>query len=148
MIMLLAALLFLTFLLLAILHFYWAAGGEWALEGAMPPEMQDKVMQPGRQTGFRMLTVLVGFGLLAMGLVMVANVLFFLQAWPANTFYLRWVTLAIGGVFALRAIGDFRKVGLFQSGQQGVFAERDKAIYSPLCTGLATGIFLLTYLLS
>lgn len=146
MILLLTALLFLVFVLLALVHFYWALGGTWALEGAMPPEMQAEVNKPGRQIGFRILTALVGFGLLAMGLVMVLNLTYKIQSWEMG--YLCWATIGIGGIFALRAIGDFKKTGFFQRGQTGIFAERDKAIYSPLCAGLASGIFLLAYLVS
>jgi len=144
MILLVASLLFLVFLLLAVLHFYWAFGGGWALEGAMPPEMRAMVLSPKRQLGFRLLTAVVGLGLLGMGLMMMTNVLYKLQSWEGG--YLPWITLAIGGIFLLRAIGDFKTVGLFQRGQIGIFARRDKAIYTPLCAGLALGTFWLIYL--
>jgi hypothetical protein len=141
----LAAILSLIFLSLAIVHFYWVLGGKRWLDGAMPPEMREQVNQEGRKLGFTILTAVVGLGLLGMALVLLLNITYRIQAWEMG--YLYWVTLAIGVLFSLRAVGDFNKVGLFQAKQSGVFAERDKGIYSPLCVFIGLGIFMLLFVL-
>jgi len=140
----LAAILSLIFISLAIIHFYWILGGKRWLEGAMPPEMREQVSQPERKLGFTILTAVVGLGLLGMALVPLLYVQHRTQSWEMG--YLYWVTLAIGILFALRAVGDFNKVGFFQHDQTGIFAERDKAIYSPLCAFIAIGMFLLVFI--
>ena len=48
----------------------------------------------------------------------------------------RWVfygNLAIGGIFLLRAVGDFRYVGFFKKVKNTAFARNDTRYYSPLC---------------
>ncbi|MEM6773137.1 MAG: DUF3995 domain-containing protein [Bacteroidota bacterium] len=141
MIPLLAVLLCTVFCLLGILHFYWAAGGEWALADAMTPTMKASINTPSRQVSFRILTVIVGVGLVLMGYLMLANWRGYLPEWLAPI--LPWATLAVAGIFTIRAIGDFREVGLFQGEPVSEFSRRDKRIYSPLCVGLALGAYLL-----
>ena len=144
MIPLLATSLCIVFCFLGLLHFYWAAGGEWALADAMTPKMWAAMMKPGKQTGFRVLTVFVGFGLLAMGGIMLSNWLGGLPDFLEP--FLKWVTLGVSGVFTVRAIGNFKDVGLFQGGTSSEFARRDKRIYSPLCIVLAVGAFVLWWM--
>lgn len=136
--------LFAVFAFLSGLHFYWVAGGRWALDGAMLPEMREQVMQPGRQVSFRLLTLVVAIGLGLMGYLMLSHWVGDIPAFLSP--YRPLITLGVAAIFAVRAIGDFQKVGLFQRGQTGVFAERDRAIYSPLCVLLAVGSFLLWWL--
>ncbi|SER13903.1 DUF3995 domain-containing protein [Neolewinella agarilytica] len=136
--------LFAVFAFLSGMHFYWVAGGRRALDGAMLPEMWEQVMRPERQWSFRLMTLVVAIGLGLMAYLM-------LSYWkgdiPALLLpYRPWITLGVAAIFTIRAVGDFKKVGLFQRGQTGIFAERDKAIYSPLCVVLAVGSFLLWWL--
>ena len=138
---LLATSLCFIFCLLAVLHFYWAAGGSWGLEDAMTPTMRAAINSPGKVIGFKILTVIVGLGLLLMGYLMLANWVGGLPTWAAG--YLPWATLVVSAIFTLRAIGDFKEVGLFQGTPGSEFSRRDKRIYSPLCGLLATGSFLL-----
>lgn len=128
--------LFLVLLAIGLLHFYWAAGGTWALAGAMPPAMQQTVDQPGRRTGFRAVTVIVGLGLVLMG---VFALLFTSGELPAFVRpYRPWIALGLAGVFAFRAVGDFREVGIFaRKREDHIFFVRDRTIYSPLCLTLA-----------
>ena len=51
--------------------------------------------------------------------------------------FVHWSTVAIGAVFALRAIGDFRLMGFFKREHGSEFARRDTRIYSPLCALIA-----------
>src|SRR5690349_4810330 len=49
-------------------------------------------------------------------------------------------TIAVGAVFALRAVGDFHTLGFFKRVRGTTFAEWDTRLFSPLCllVGLAT----------
>ena len=49
----------------------------------------------------------------------------------------RWGTRAVGVVFALRALGEFKWVGFFKSVRDTRFARLDTWLYSPLCAGMA-----------
>jgi len=58
---------------------------------------------------------------------------------PAWNHLFHWGTLLLGGIFGLRAVGDFRWVGFFKRERGGAFAVRDTWIYSPLCALLSAG---------
>lgn len=90
------------------------------------------------------MTLVVGIGLGLMGYLMLSHWKGDIPAFLSP--YRSWITLGVAAIFTFRAIGDFKKIGLFQRGQTGIFAERDKAIYSPLCVLLAVGSFLLWWL--
>lgn len=49
----------------------------------------------------------------------------------------RWGTWGIALVFLLRAIGEFRLVGLFKCVRDTPFARWDTLVYSPLCVAIA-----------
>lgn len=135
--------LILTFL--GLLHFYWVVGGTWGLEGAMTITMRERVSRPERQFGFRILAVIVGLGLLFAG----GTALSYLTQ-SFSTFalpYRHWLALALVGLFALRAVGDFKQVGLFARKGDDVFSIRDRSIYTPLCLLLAVlwgGLYLMS----
>lgn len=120
-------LLFLIFFTLALLHFYWAAGGRWGFDIALPKDNEgNKLMQPGA-----IASLIVGFGLLLMSL-------FYLDInWSCDnaifTFVKSYAGWAIAGIFLLRAIGDFRIVGLFKKIRHTDFGKMDSKFYSPLC---------------
>jgi hypothetical protein len=46
-------------------------------------------------------------------------------------------------VLALRAIGEFRYVGLFKRVRESRFAALDTRVYTPLCVALAAAVFYL-----
>ncbi len=46
-------------------------------------------------------------------------------------------TALLTALFAMRAIGEFRFVGLFKTQREGLFARRDTWIYTPLCISIA-----------
>jgi hypothetical protein len=134
--------LILTFL--GLLHFYWVAGGAWGLEGAMTITMRESVSRSERQFGFRILTVIVGLGLLFAGGTALS---YLTQTFPAFALpYRPWFTLALAGLFTLRALGDFKEVGLFAKKGDDVFSIRDRSIYTPLCLLVAVlwgGLYLM-----
>ncbi len=105
------------------LHLYWAAGGHWGIEAAIPRVGGKTLFQPGTVA-----TAAVAF-LLA---IAAAGVLTPFDPWLKKQF-LRTMAL----VFALRAIGEFHYVGFFQQASDSRFAYWDTRLFSPLCVLLA-----------
>jgi hypothetical protein len=124
---LIATVLFLIFLFLSAIHFYWGLGGRWG-SGAVIPTKDDnvKVMNPRLAESF-----IVAFGLLSFGLLILIKagiIAFSLPAWLSV--YGLWI---IAGIFIVRAIGEFRYVGLFKKIRHTKFGQMDTKFYSPLC---------------
>lgn len=116
-------------------HMYWLLGGTWGYRAVVPSMDTGPLFRPSKfATG--VVAVLIA---LAAWLVMewggIVRVLF-----PD-------VLLAYGGwllsaVFLIRAIGDFKWLGLFKRKRGTVFAQWDSMLYSPLC--LLLGVALIT----
>jgi hypothetical protein len=126
-----AIILFLIFLFLASIHVYWAFGGHWGREAAIPTRNDNaKLFNPGPLP-----TLIVAAGLLLMGLTVLIKgglLAFDLPAWIDP--YACWI---IAFIFILRAIGDFRYVGFFKKLTKTKFAKNDTRYYSPLCLIIA-----------
>jgi len=145
--MLIASLVAATFLVLALVHVYWAAGGQWGIEAAIPklPVAPDlaasagvraamvKAFNPGPAT-----TLLVAGGLALISLLVAlrAGVL----ADPVDHWALQGSIAALAVVMLVRAIGDFRLVGFFKTVTGSQFARMDSMYYSPLCVLLGLGL--------
>lgn len=127
------------FVALSALHFYWAFGGKWALAGSIPTSNTGKpIFNPGR-----MGTLVVALGLLAFALV---SYMHQDEFFPFLVPYLNKVTLAISLIFLLRAIGDFKYIGLFKRIKGTTFAVNDNKTYIPLCFYLAMSCLLIVIL--
>ena len=126
----LATLNALVFLALAGLHAYWAFGGRWGITKALPMAADGNIVL--RPTAA--MTGVVALGLLAMSGLNAAHLALGPAAAPG------WLRLAEGGLallFALRAVGDFRYVGLSKRVHNTTFARLDTRYYTPLCGLLA-----------
>lgn len=134
---LLSLLLSTVFFLLALLHVYWALGGRWAFSLTLPTnEAGKKMLNPGTFS-----CLVVAFGLGFFGLLYAEKAGILPLGLPEVIYSLGlWVCPAI---FSLRAVGDFRYVGLFKSVKTTPFAKQDTAFYSPLCLFIALAGFLL-----
>ena len=123
----LAVTLILIFFFLSALHFYWAVGGKWAFETALPSDESGIVaFKPGFWA-----CAIVGFGLFAFGALVAWYV-----GWISISFlpsFLQNAVWVIALIFLFRAIGDFRYVGFFKQLKTTAFAKLDTKIYSPLC---------------
>ncbi len=121
----------LIFMGLGALHLYWANGGEKFANSVVPefPDNGKPVFEPTPA-----ITALVGFGLLAIS---------FVGWWcvfgiPIHKMgIINWYSLALGIVFGLRSIGDFRYAGLTKKVNHTEFAQMDTRFYTPLCLYLA-----------
>ena len=127
----------LIFLSLALLHIYWAAGGKWGREAAVPESKNGKkIFQPGILS-----TLLVAAGLLFFAIITAAN---------AGTFedmvdikFARSGTWAIGIIFLLRSVGDFKFFGFAKRIKHTKFAWYDTRVFSPLALAIAIISFLI-----
>lgn len=126
----------LIFGLVALLHVYWAFGGNWAAMNALPqlPANDKPVFMPGR-----LMTFMVA-GALLVGLLL--NVYRWLpdNMLLTNTSH-RYGLLLIGLLFSLRTLGDFNYVGLTKRVRNTPFARYDTTLYTPLCGALALSHF-------
>jgi Protein of unknown function (DUF3995) len=131
--MIAAAAAIVILLVLAGVHFYWAAGGKTGKAAAVPSVNGRPVIKP---SAFG--TALVAVGLCGMAaLVALRTGWLNLPALPDDGIVVRVGVWLIAAVFALRAIGDFRYVGFFKQIRDSSFARLDTLAYSPLCACLA-----------
>ena len=115
------------FILLSILHFYWAFGGKLWYEDVLPTSSNGlHKLNPSRTA-----TLIIAFGMLFFALLTVGS-----QGWFDRYIkrrYFRYGTLIIAIIFFLRAMGDFRFIGFFKTVKETRFAINDTQIFSPLC---------------
>jgi hypothetical protein len=126
------------FAFLASVHVYWAFGGRFAKAAAIPELRGTPSFVPGR-----MATLLVAGGLFACA-ALIGAAGGFIDV-PVQTIVIRWGCFLLAALLLLRAIGDFRLVGFFKTVRGSRFAWLDSALYSPLCLGLALGVFLVAW---
>lgn len=124
-----------TLVAIAGVHVYWACGGRSGLAIALPSKPGDNqpLFKPGR---FATLLVALALGLAAWIVIATPGALAPLTPWSHR--YNRAPTFLLSLVFALRAIGDFRYLGLTKRIRNTPFARADTRFYTPLCALLAT----------
>ncbi|MBI5084227.1 MAG: DUF3995 domain-containing protein [Acidobacteria bacterium] len=108
------------------LHVYWVCGGRWGADAAVPTAGTRPLFRPSRAG-----TSVVGVLLAGAGAVVLAEV----SPWAGE--FTKWGTRALGAVFALRALGEFKWVGFFKRVRGTKFAKLDTWLYSPLCAVMA-----------
>lgn len=128
------------FILLSALHFCWAAGSSWGIDGAIPKTPDGEwVMQPKKMD-----SAIVGLGLLLFAvfyLIQADYIMMNLPSWAVKI--AGWL---IPSIFFLRAIGDFKYVGFFKRIKTTDFARNDTNFYSPLCLTIAAIGFIIEIL--
>ena len=126
-----------VFILLCLLHAYWAAGGKLGRGVSIPTVGAERLFDPSP-----LATLGVALALFVAGMLVLGRIGVWGESWP------RWIfrlgTLAISFMFALRAIGDFRYVGFFKSVSETDFARWDNSLFSPLCLLIAVVAFLIS----
>ncbi|PWN70221.1 DUF3995 domain-containing protein [Chryseobacterium phosphatilyticum] len=109
---------------IAIIHIYWAFGGSWGKQQAVPTTPTGvPLFAPGFVASFGVGAVLTCFIIL----VNLGNSDYIPQ--KIYTSLLALVAL----IFLIRSIGDFKYVGFFKKVNETNFARLDKRYYSPLC---------------
>ena len=126
-----------VFVILALFHVDWTFRG---IPTRIPvvPDIPDK--PPINPSPASCLGVATALALAAV--VTLASADLMLTAIP---YRLRMIAgLVLGGVFVLRAVGDFRLVGFFKSVRGTDFASWDSWLYSPLCLAIGIGVLWLS----
>uniref|UniRef100_UPI0040491472 DUF3995 domain-containing protein n=1 Tax=Flavobacterium sp. TaxID=239 RepID=UPI0040491472 len=123
----LSLILLVIFISLGFIHFYWLLGGKWGLDKALPTkEVGEKAIEPPK-----IATVIVGVVLISFGLIyLIKTGLINFQVPNWITTYGSWI---IPSIFILRAIGDFKYVGIFKKIKNTEFAKADSKWFIPLC---------------
>jgi uncharacterized membrane protein YtjA (UPF0391 family) len=128
----------LIFLVLALIHVYWAFGG---LEGSLSAVPSIDGKPTFRPTPLATMLVAAVLALIAL---LIASVSGFV-ALPMPHSLLTWGTYAVAAGLLMRAIGDFRLVGFFKRVKGSRFAELDTKYFSPLCLALSAGMLAVAY---
>lgn len=127
MLKLFALLLMLIFVLLAFIHVYWALGGKMGLSKVIP-EIEGKPAFK-LSAAITLLVAMVMFSLA--GFVhLLANPHLAEVEWLP---YMRYTAWLCAFVFLMRAVGDFKTVGLLKQERETTFARWDKQVYIPFC---------------
>lgn len=113
------------------LHVFWAFGGQWGSKVAIPStsRSREQTFTPGS-----IATLIVAI-LLFSGALLLAIQGHLLPALPSSP-WVQWGCWVCVFVFGLRAIGDFKYVGLFKRVKQTRFAAYDTFLFTPLCLWL------------
>ncbi len=129
-----AIFLFLLFLFLSGIHIYWGFGGKWASESVIPTKDDNvKVIMPGIIP-----SLIVAIGLLFFGILELISTIDLDFTIPIGFKIINKYGLwAIIIIFGIRAIGDFKYIGLFKKIKHTKFAISDTKYYSPLCVIIA-----------
>ena len=118
-----------VFLALSALHVYWVFAGQSGLDRVVPTQDEKALFQPGKAS-----TLLVAGALFVAALVSIWRG-FYLHVGP--DWIPRASIWALAVVFALRAIGDFRYIGIFKRVRDTKFARNDTLFFSPLCGAIS-----------
>jgi len=115
------------FLFLALLHIYWASGGKIGINKALPTIDGKFVIVPGK-----ILTLSVALSLFGIGVIsyLLGHIQLSSYAYGEYVVYAGW---AVTSLFLVRAIGDFRLVGIFKKYKDTEFAQYDTKYYVPFC---------------
>jgi hypothetical protein len=117
----------------AAVHVYWAAGGKAGKAAAVPTAAGRAVIKPSVMS-----TAMVAAGLCGVAALVALRIGWLeLPGFASDHLLVRIAVWLMAGVFALRAIGDFRYVGFFKRVRDSKFARLDTMAYSPLCAALA-----------
>ena len=122
-----------VFILLALVHLYWALGGRIGKLAAVPHVGDRPAFIPSAVS-----TLAVAFGLAVCALLVAASGGLVVSSVPAR--WVTWLAVALAVALLARAVGDFRMVGFFKRIRGTRFARLDSTAYSPLCLALSIAI--------
>ncbi|ANE46498.1 hypothetical protein SY83_09650 [Paenibacillus swuensis] len=123
-------------IVISLIHFYWAFGGEWGGQAAIPQKVEGGAVFRPRM--WETLVVAVGLIVFAFILTVQGGLLNFMEGSPL----VHWTCLVCAFIFLIRAVGDFKYLGFFKKVKSSVFAGYDTWFFSPLCLYLALSFLL------
>ncbi|MDB5365405.1 MAG: hypothetical protein JWM77_1332 [Rhodospirillales bacterium] len=113
---------------LALLHLYWAMGGRWGHDAALPRRSTgERLFEPSKRSTVLVALILVGAALVVQ--LAVRDGMFHGVAGG--------LVAMLAFVFLARAIGDFKWLGLFKRENASKFSRLDTRFYVPLSLLLA-----------
>ena len=122
-------------LIASVLHFYWAFGGQYGLRSAGPDLENGKDFVPSSWLIFVVASLLFGLAVLSIQL---------LSPMEPLKGYVHYLGYCVSIVLIIRAIGDFKYVGLFKKVYNSNFATLDTKYFSPLILFLGISYGLLS----
>jgi hypothetical protein len=125
-----------VFVSLGLLHVYWALGRGSASAAVIPFHNGKPLFTPTPAASLLVALALLACALLVLGSLGVLR--FGLPDW-----LFRIGVWGVAAAFLLRAIGDFRYLGLFKTVRGTAFARNDSWFYSPLCVVIAINCVIL-----
>jgi hypothetical protein len=130
----------LIFILLASVHIYWALGGRRGAEYAIPsnPSRNKLSFNPGIVP-----TLIVAAGLLLFAITLLYSI--GLIHYAGLEQYKKMSLLVISIIFLIRAVGEFRYIGLTRKISDTKFGVYDARYYTPLSIWLGVSIFILAF---
>ena len=127
-----------VFFALCGLHAYWSVGGRRGLDGVVPTVEGRRMLNPSRLASLCVAAALAVAGMVTLG----ATGAF--QSFVAES-WIRGALILLSVVFAARAVGDFRMIGITKRVRGTRFAKLDTLLFIPLCTVLALGCGVLAW---
>jgi Protein of unknown function (DUF3995) len=124
---------------LGLLHFYWAIGGKWAIDAVVPTKSSGEKLF--NTSVLSCVVVAVGLWLMSFIHVVNAGLIFLNTTFPI----IHYATLAMGVIFLVRFVGDFKWVGIFKTVRDTAFAKSDTLYYTPLCLFLSISSFVIFF---
>lgn len=131
--MIIPVLLVAVFTGLSILHAYWAVGGNFGKNAALPEIDGKPLFHPSAP-----MTLLVS-GLLLLCALLVTVLANWVTV-PVTKKLTSGLGFLLAAVFTMRAIGEFKYTGFFKRVRGTRFARLDTLVYSPLCLLIAAAI--------
>jgi len=128
-----------VFIGLAVLHLYWGFGGNWAYADRKQTNPKiEQALGKSKADCFLIALCLINFSSLSYFNLLIFYV--FLKP------YFDYITLFIGLIFLLRAIGDFNCIGMFKKVRGTKFSKHDNLFYIPISIYLAISCLLIVIL--
>ena len=129
------------FLVLSLLHVYWAFGGVYDLGGVIPTKSNESKVFKAPP----FLTFLVAVFLFLVALVYADSAEVYKVSFLPE-FLKEFGLIIFASIFIIRAIGDFKYVGFFKKIKGTQFAKNDSKYFSPLCVFLGIAGILIVIL--
>jgi len=126
-------------ILMGLFHIYWAFGGKFGLDKALPTKDGVLLLNPSKS-----LTFFVGIVLMSFAYIAYALQFYDFRVNENRNFYL-YSGIFLSTIFTLRTIGEFNAVGFFKKIKDTEFAIYDTKYFLPLCLILGVIFAMLAY---
>ena len=140
MITLISIIVIIVLIIFGLIHIYWAFGGKFALDLAIPTINDKPLINPGKTLTLFVALLILCFAFIVY-LIQFSNLLE--SFYTSSVIYFGYFLSAL---FTLRAIGEFHAVGFFKKIKSSKFAKYDTLYYSPLSLLLGFYFFIISYM--